>query len=264
MTFKPVLPLNGLSGYRFLTRTLDRQQSAFASSPIQKTQVQQFKAKFPTVRTADDLVKNRSVMAVVLGAFGLQDDIANRAFIKKVITDGTESKSALANRLSDKRYLALATAMAHLGPSGKGTPSDELTKSLTTKFQERGFEIAVGEQNQTFRLAMSFERDLPDVMDRFNSDRARWFAVLGNPPLRNVIQTALGLPREFGALTIEQQADRLQDAARKRFGTDSVKGLTQPEVMASVVQRFLIMAELKPDSARFVPALSLFARSVPP
>jgi hypothetical protein len=54
-------------------------------------------------------VGDRRLLEVALGAFGLDDDIRNRFFIRKVLEEGTTSPSRrFANRLSDKRYLALA------------------------------------------------------------------------------------------------------------------------------------------------------------
>ena len=40
---------------------------------------------------------------MALGAFGLQDDINNRYFIRKILEEGTTNEDALANRFSDTR-----------------------------------------------------------------------------------------------------------------------------------------------------------------
>ncbi len=257
MSFQPTLPIGGLAGWSLLTRTKARQQDAFAASPARKTEIVRFQDRFPKLATAKDLVRDAASLRVVLGAFGLQDDVPNRAFIQRVIESGTEGPAALSNRLADKRYAALAAAMAHLAPGGSGKPPAGLMATLTRDYQFRSFEVAVGEQNQSFRLAMTAERELPAILTSFSSDRARWFGILGNPPLRKVVETALGLPKEFAALPVDQQVSRLQSASRSRFGAGSVAELVAPQTLGRVVQRFLVMSEIQSASAAFSPALTL-------
>jgi hypothetical protein len=259
MSFQPTLPVGGLAGWSLLTRTKTRQQDAFTSAPARKAEIMRFEQRFSKLGSAKALVQDRASLRVVLGAFGLQADLQNRAFIQRVIESGTEERGALANRLADKRYAALANAMAHLGPGGDGKPSADLIAKLTSDYQNRSFEIAVGEQDQSYRLAMTAEREIPAILSTFGSDRARWFGLIGNPPLRKVMETALGLPKEFGALPIDQQVSRLQAAARTRFNAATVEDLAKPETIGRVIQRFLIVSEMQTTPTRFSPALTLLS-----
>ncbi len=255
MTFQPALPLRGLQGWALFQRSRERQENLFNTSYERKEIVSRFESSFEDIRTIDDLTKNRAILQVVLGAFGLQDDLRNTAFIRKVISDGVNSPSALANRLSDKRYFSLAKNFEYL-VSGKQvqSPSD-LSSKLIRNYLKNSFEVAVGNQNVEFRQAMTFERDLSDILNNFSSDRARWFAVLGSPPLRRVLETALGLPKQFAQLPIDQQVDRLKNMVSKSFNVSSIEELAKPEQSAKLVQRFLIMSDLKNNSANFSPAL---------
>ncbi len=71
MSFQPVVPLSGYVGWRFLERTIDAQQEAFnTSQPIARA-TDYFREKIAQVRTADDLVADRQLLSVALGAFGL-------------------------------------------------------------------------------------------------------------------------------------------------------------------------------------------------
>jgi hypothetical protein len=257
MSFQPALPLGGVAGWGFLKRTKARQEAAFAASPARQTEIERFSARFEKINNAKDLVKDRATLAVVLGAFGLQDDLQNRAFVQRVIAEGVADRRALANRLADKRYAALAAGLEHLGPSGNGKPSSALIQKISADYMARSFEVAVGEQNQTYRLALAAERDFPAMLLNFSSDKARWFGILGNPPLRKVLETALGLPKEFANLGIEQQAERVKTAARQRFSVETVEALVQPDTLQRVVQRFLVMSELRETSAALFPVRAL-------
>lgn len=245
MSFQPVLPVSGLAGWAFLNRTRERQEDSFNATPAMQRDVAYLREKFSDIRTAEELVSDRRLLRVTLGAFGLQDDLDNRAFIRKVIEDGTEDRAALANRLADKRYFALASALEHLaGPGGKAVPDDLLDK-LAASYQGRAFEVSVGEQDQTLRLALSLQRELPKLAQDFSTETSRWYAALGNPPLREILETSLGLPKEFGMLDIDDQVTRLRAAMQKRFGVSDLLDMAQPEQLEKITHRFLIMAQLR-------------------
>lgn len=245
MSFTPIIPATGIAGWAFLNRTKERQEASFAATPGIDRAARYFQDKIAGIETADGLVSDRRLLRVALGAFGLQDDLDNRAFIRKVIEDGVSDRGALANRLSDKRYLAFATAFAHLSPMSDATRPQDLADRMVTQFKTRAFEVAVGEQDENMRLAMTLQRDLPGLVSQYGSDTARWFGVLGNPPLRKVLETALGLPKEFGALDVEEQAKRMRGAMQKRFGASEIEKLAAPEILEKLTQRFLVMSQLR-------------------
>ncbi len=249
MSFTPTIPTTGLAGWAFLTLTQARQEASFAASPQIDRAARHFAEALPRIETADALVSDRQALRVALGAFGLQDDLDNRAFIRRVIEDGTEERGALANRLSDKRYLALAQAFAHLAKGATDPPPADLADRLVGQFKTRAFEVAVGQQDETMRLAMNLQRELPALEAQFGSDTGRWFGVLGNPPLRQVLETALGLPREFGALDIDEQVKRMRAATQARFGTSNIATLAEPEMLEKITRRFLVMSQIRESAS---------------
>ena len=108
--FQPVLPLSGLPGWVLLNRTLESQTEAFNASPQIVRDTDYFVENIGNVRTAAELVSDRRLLPVALGAFGLDDDINNRALLQKVMEDGTAAPASLANRLADERYAQLSVA----------------------------------------------------------------------------------------------------------------------------------------------------------
>ena len=99
MPFPPAIPLSGLAGFRFIERTYDRQFITFNKSPDFQREVEYFRENAGNITTVDQLMGDRRILAVVLGAFGLGDDIDKGAFIRKVIEEGTFEGDAFANRL---------------------------------------------------------------------------------------------------------------------------------------------------------------------
>ena len=96
MTFQPVLPIGGLAGWSLLNRTMERQTELFNQSPQIVRDTAYFEKTIGDIKTADDLVSDRRLLRVALGAFGLQEDIDSRAFIRTIIEEGTTRDDALA------------------------------------------------------------------------------------------------------------------------------------------------------------------------
>src|SRR6056297_1893238 len=84
MTFSPVVPTGGLVGWSLLDRTMERQTELFNKSPQIVRDTEYFEKTIDTIKTAEDLVADRRLLRVALGAFGLQDQINSKAFIRKI------------------------------------------------------------------------------------------------------------------------------------------------------------------------------------
>lgn len=134
--FTPTSMGTGVSGYEFLSRTRERQQQNLAQSAPVAHDTEQFKAKLKNIQTSDQLLDDRAMLRVALGAFGLDEDINNRAFIKKILESDLSDGESLANRLADKSYLALARAFNFAGKTGPSLPStktaDDVTQQLAS------------------------------------------------------------------------------------------------------------------------------------
>lgn len=244
MTFQPFVPFGGLSGWAFLQRTQVSQRDAFAASgPISRA-TEDFAARIRDVPTAEELTSDRKLLSVALGAFGLEDDIGNTYFIRKVLEEGTTTADALANRLADKRYRALSEAFGFGDVPGGKVGEPGFAERITGLFTERGFEAAIGRSDMDMRLALALERDLADVASSGLSNDGQWFTVMGTPPLRAVFEKALGLPRSFGTLEIDRQLDILKDRSERRIGSARLADFATPEGRGDLIRAFMAASEI--------------------
>ena len=242
MTFAPVVPLSGYAGWALLKRTMTVQTATFNKSPEIVRDTDYFRAKIGAVKTADDLVNDRRLLKVALGAFGLDADINNKAFIKKVLTDGTTATTALANRLSDKRYLQFATALG-LDQKTPGTQTAGFAETVITAYKNREFESAVGDQNGDLRLALNAQREVAALAGKSSSETTKWLTILGNSPLASVFQKALGLPARIASIDLDQQLNVYQSKAQAVFGDSSVSQFKDPAKVDALIRRFLVRSE---------------------
>lgn len=244
MSFQPVVPFSGYSGWAFLKRTRENQQDNFNASPRIKRETEYFRARIGAIKTADELVSDRRLLSVALGAFGLGADIGNRFFVKKVLEDGSENSEALANRLSDKRYLEFTSAFGFGDAAAPGSQLSGISARITAAFQEQEFEQAVGSQNEDMRLALSAERELSTILAKDTTDDGRWFLVMGTPPLRRIFEQAMGMPVSIGSLDLDRQLDEYRQRAEKLFGDGEVGQFSDPEKREKLVRRFLLQADI--------------------
>lgn len=244
MSYQPVIPAAGYLGWTYLKRTLERQQALAQSSPTNRRDEVYFREKIVKITSADDLVSDRRLLRIALTAFGLEADTNAKAFIRKVLSDGVSDPTALANRLADKRYRNLAETFG----LGKGqhnlTQSNGFADALLNGYRQRSFEASIGEQNGAMRLALNAERELTALAKVAASEDAKWFTLMGNKPLRAVIETAFGLPASFGRLDIDQQLKTLKSMAQKTYGSSSVSQFSDPKTMDKLVRTYLVRDQL--------------------
>ena len=248
MTFRPVVPLGGFAGWQFLQRTMETQRAAFDAAPVRQRDVEYFEQNIAGIGSAEELVADRRLLTVALGAFGLDADIGNRFFIRKVLEEGTSSREALANRLTDTRYRELSAAFGFGNGVLPNTAQSGFGARIAAAFLERQFEIGVGETDQTLRLALTLEREFGAIAARPVANDTKWLTIMGNPPLRKVFETALGLPQSFGALDIDRQLEDFKDRASRRFGTSDLARLAEPETRGEVLRSFLARAQIAESS----------------
>jgi hypothetical protein len=217
---------------------------AFTASAQHQRDLEYVAAELGNITSASDLVSDRRLLRVALGAFGLQNDLDNKAFIERILSDGTSNADALSNRLADKRYREFSEAFGFGETALPKTLVDGFSHDIASAYSERQFEEAVGDQNNTLRLALNLERELDDISSSSQSNAAMWYSVLGSPPLRSVFETTFGLPSAFAQLDLDRQLESLQQKSEQHFGTSELSAFSDPELRETLTKRFLLMSEI--------------------
>lgn len=242
MTVSVALPYGGLSGWMFLQRTRAAQQAIVAADPEIKRDEAYFRDKIATITTAKDLVADRRLLKVALGAFGLEGDIANRYFIRKVLEDGSGDDSDLANRLSDKSYLALTQAFGFDQEAGAKTSEYGFADAILKAYRSKSFQAAVGDRSNVLRLALNASETLESIASASSNENTRWYKILGSPPLRQVFMTAFNLPKAFSSQDLDLQLAAMKQRSTQLFGSDSVSQFADAETRANLIRRYVVLA----------------------
>ena len=208
MSFTPYVFGTGIAGWTFLQRTRDQQQEVFEQSPVIDRRVQDFTQRIDSIQTADQLLDDYSLLTVTLGAFGLDEDINNRAFIKQVLESDLSDSASFVNRLNDSRYQALAETFGFGSEGGPTLPSaraggefagitspDDLLANGTLLSKALGNAGLEGLENNQFFLQKVLESNLQDpdsfankLTDPRYADFAAQFNFGESPVYENSIQ----------------------------------------------------------------------------
>ena len=242
--FQPIIPSNGLSGWAFLQRTYSDQTEYFNQSTELQRDTDYFREKISEVSTAEELVSDRRLLSVALGAFGLDEDIDNKFFIKKMLEEGVVSDDALANRFTDTRYHDLVEAFG-FGPSEvTRTGISVFTDDIIAGYQSKQFQVAVGEQDQSFRVALYAKDELSKIASDDGSETQKWFTIMGQPALRKVFEGALGLPSSFGQINIDRQREIFEERSAALLGSGEVAQFSSQQAVDDLITQYLVRSQI--------------------
>lgn len=111
------------------------------------------------------------------------------------------------------------------------------------------------------RIALYAERNLPDLAAKSQTDRTKWYTVIGSEPLRSLFQTTFNLPSSFGTLDIDQQVSTLEKKSKAMFGSSSLSQFKDAAAMEKLIRNYVIRAEaangISTSSAKGASALQI-------
>ena len=171
-----------------------------------------------------------------------------------MLEGGTDDPSSLANRLTAPGFKRLAAAFGFGNLGGARTDEPGFAAGIVAAYKTRAFEAAVGETDNDMRLAMNFRREMAELSQ--GAEGGSWFTVIGSTPLRQVIEKAYGLPKEFGQIDVDRQRDILRDKTSTMFGTANLTAFADPKNVEKVINRFLARAQLEAGPSASSPGSS--------
>jgi hypothetical protein len=221
---------NTTTTYLGIEHNLARYQKATAAEPSVKTATAYYTANIGKVTSAKALVSNYRLLSYALRAYGLGDQINNRALITKVLDGGVSNPRALANTLPNPAWKAFATAFNFSATAAAAPNSAESVTTTTHDYVEQQLESDQGQTDPGVQLALYFARVAPSVSDTFG--------ILGNRNMLEVVQTIFGL----ASTTSASQIDAEEAAVRKLVPKAD---LQDPTKLEKLVERFTARYDAK-------------------
>jgi hypothetical protein len=209
--------------YLAVADNLARFQKTEANKPAVKLATAYYQANIGKVKTIGQFVGNYRLLSYALQAYGLGDQINNKALITKVLQEGTTSSSALANTLPNAAWKAFANAF-NFSATGTAAPTSSTSVATTTSdYVEQQLENDQGAMDPGVQLALYFQRVAPTITSGYS--------VLADKNLTEIAQTIFNLPPGTSTSQIDQEAAALKTLM-------PVSDLQNPAKLKSLVERF--------------------------
>ena len=233
--------LSTSASYQLLTRDLAGTLSRTAASPVVTRETAYYRENISKVKSVDDFLGDSRLFAFAMKAFGLEEMTYAKAFIRKVLEEGTDDPHSFANTLADRRYTEFAEVFNFARYGTTTTAFDRTQQGTVDRYLRQNLEEAAGLDNEGIRLALYFERRASEINSPLD--------ILADKALLTVAQTALGISAATAALDIDKQA--IQLAARL-----DVSDLKDADKLAAFLNRFTVLWDVNnPQGTTQIPNL---------
>lgn len=248
MTQPIIIGLSGVAGWKVLQNSEAKKKEVLAQSADVTRELGHFRDRIVITNSVDDLVDDYRMLRVALGAHGLQSDIGNRAFIKKILNSDLSDERSFANRLGDKRYKRLAESFDFIGkkiPTKKAKAdfvnqlgleqADKKIQSLAIKIEKLVADATSrGDANAG---AANSSVSTPEQSDAQNKylDRLSLEKLIGNDDFRKVVKGALSVDEDFDSYPKTEQLRQLMRGAKAELGVESYEDMLKPENIGRLV-----------------------------
>jgi hypothetical protein len=173
------------STYLSIENNLARYQNMVASEPSVKTATEYYAANIGSVSSISDLVDNYRLLSYALTAYGLGDQVDNKALVTQVLEGGVSSSKALANTLSNPNWAKFAAAFNFAADGASSISTASAISTTESNYDEQQLESQEGQQDVGVQLALYFQRVAPTISSSYS--------VLGDENLLEAFQTIFGV-----------------------------------------------------------------------
>jgi hypothetical protein len=216
------------SALQALAQAENNQLSDIASTAAQPQTARDIAAFIAGVNSAKSVsaaLSNPAVLKVLLTANGLGDQIGYTALAQQALTSNLADSSSLANSLPDTSWKSAAQTyqFATAGLSVLKQPS--VLQTVANAYAEVQWRDSLDAANPGLSNALTFRSQAASIT---SVDQ-----ILGDPVMRDVVTTALGLPLEIAVQPLEAQ----EKAITSQLDISQFKS---PKFVEQFIQRYLV------------------------
>jgi len=196
-----------------------------AARPEVARDVAAFRAGVAKAASPAALLDDPKVMKVLLTANGLGDQIGATALARKALLSDVSDSNSLANRLGDTRWKAVAQTYDFARQGLDRLRDPKVMATLADAYAEVTWRQELDAATPGLSDALTFREQAGKATSAL--------AILGDPVLRRVVTTTLGLPLQIAFQSVEAQ----ETAITARL---DVSKLADAKFVAKFADRYLI------------------------
>lgn len=201
--------------------------AAAAAEPQAKREVASFMAAVASAKTPAELLANPAARKVLLTANGLGDQVQYAALASKALLSDTTKPGSLASKLSDTRWLSMAKTYDFANQGLALLKDPAVLERISNGYAEVQWRTGLDKTTPGLSRAIDFRERAGGITSALQ--------VLGDPTLREVVTTTLGLPKQIAF----QPLDTQERAVTSRVDLTRFK---DPAFVEQFTRRYLIAA----------------------
>jgi Protein of unknown function (DUF1217) len=216
-----------------------------AAQPTVQHTITAFTQAVKGAKSVAQLLANHAVMKVLLTANGMGDQTGYTALVTKVLTSNLSDPNSLANTLSDSRWKTLAQTYDFATNGLKAIQDPKTLDTIANGYAQVTWQATQDSITPGLSSALAFKAKASTIT---SVDQ-----ILGDPIMRDVVTTALGVPEQIAFQTLNAQ----EQAIGSRI---DLKQFQDPKFVETFVQRYLIAnAANNTDSSSSTPDMITLA-----
>jgi hypothetical protein len=198
---------------------------ATGAQPAVQLAIKQFTQAVNSATSVTQMLSNPAVMNVLLTANGMSDQIGYTALATQALTSNLSDPNSLANQLTDTRWKTLAQTYNFAANGLSAIQNPAAIAAVASAYTQMTWETNEDSVTPGLSNALAFKTQASTVT---SVDQ-----ILGNPTLRTVVTTALGIPEQIAFQDITAQ----ENAISTRL---DITKLQNPKFVETFVQQYLI------------------------
>lgn len=208
----------------------ENERTAAREAATKKAEV--YQERIQSIDTVRELLADRDVIDVVIGAYGLDPEDVTDDFLKQVFSSDLSDPKSFVNQQPDGRWAELVASFnfdvnGNLTRETIGTVQQRgETLETVNKYLRQTLEENEGASNEAVRLALYFERTAPNITDAYG--------LIADDALMAVFRTTFGFSDEFSNMDVDQQARIINDNL-------DLADLQDPTKLERFLQRYTAM-----------------------
>jgi hypothetical protein len=218
---------NPVTALQAAQKNQTRDVKTTALQPAVRRAVNAFTAAVSSAKTVKQLLANPAVMQVLLTANGLADQIPYTALVQKTLQSNANDTTSLVNKLADTRWKPAVQTYDFANKGLSVIQDPKVISTLANAYAEVTWRHSLDATTPGLSNALTFRSEASTIT---SVDQ-----ILGDPVMRKVVTTALGIPLQiaFQPLLTQEKAITTQL---------DIKKFKDPKFVDSFVQRYLIAA----------------------
>ena len=216
---------NPVVALQLAIRTRAKSIAAVASQPQIKRDVAAFRAAVASAPDLKTLLANPAARRVLLTANGLGSQVDNKALAEKALMSDPSKPGSLVNRLPDRRWATMAQTFDFANKGLDVLRDPAVLNRLGDGYAEIAWRKSLDQATPGLSRAIDFRERASSATSAVQ--------ILGDPILRDVVTTALGIPAQIAFQPLDTQ-ERVINARL------DVARLQDPKFVEQFTRRYLI------------------------